>query len=215
LNRASLPPKHELDTELEAVLARIDIDPDDLEDCQPITDSLIACFNVKGDTNVPRKQIIHYLKWSTAPAAVAYLEAWKKVSKRDRDRIPVEAICLLADVSPLEILGAIFQAARQVKGQESALRSVLRHPDVVDMTIETALLLGPAGDTSRRMLHEATTFLPTRNGQSIAINLGAPPKGKEEDSDDEDDEKFDEAFPNISTRLEEWSEDRRRLTDGK
>lgn len=207
-------PKPNDDSETKKALKRLDIDFDELDALPSITETLMSCFNKTGDDYFPRKQVINFLAGSTAPAAVALLEEWRKIPKHDLSRVSIEAVCLKAEVSPLEILGAIMMAARTMKGQESALKAILAHPEVVGATIETAMLIGPAGDTSRRMLHEATTFLPMRNGQSIAINLGAPKKDGDEGGDGDDEQKFYDAFPTISGSLEKWSERRRNLSDG-
>jgi hypothetical protein len=124
-------------------------------------------------------------------------------------------VCLAAKVSPLEILGAILMAAKNLKAQESALKAILAHPDVIDATVMTASLPGPAGFADRKMLHEAVGFLPTKQGSPISINFGMGGKKDEGGDRDDDDVAFEEAFPTISGELEGWSDARRLLTEGK
>jgi hypothetical protein len=156
------------------------------------------------------------LRFSSDPAAIAFVETYDAIPADDRESVPLEAICLKANVSAPAILGATLMAARQVQAQESALRAIIAHPDVVKTTIKTSKLVG--GDKDRKMLHEAVGFLPTKTGSSINVNLlGGNPQyapQRSEDPDDDDDTAFIEAFPSINHKLEGWSENRRKLLSG-
>jgi hypothetical protein len=163
-------------------------------------------------------QCLNYISASDTDAARKWLSAWRSINARDRQALPIEAVCLYARVNPLELLGAILMAAKNLKMQESALKAIIAHPDVVDSTIEFAKEKG--GTADRKMLHESAVigFLPTRNGQSIAINLNG---GQTEESDDDgevidqEDKDFTDAFPMISGKLEKWADRRRELSAGK
>lgn len=199
-----------------AVLRRLDIDPEDVEACHKISPTLIACFGREGG-RLPRKLILNYLAASLTPTAKAFLAAWKEIPKRDIQSLTVEAVCVKAQVNPLELLGCIVSAVREVKLRESALTAILAHPEVVKATIDTAKIVGPAGYSDRRMLHESAVigFLPTRKGSEIEINLFGRKEEKDDGELDDDEKAWDEAFPTISGNLEKWSENRRQLSDGR
>ena len=212
---SSKPPKPDKITPLEAVLLRLDISAAELSRTPQITDMLKGAFGTKD-------KAIAALRFSADPAANSFFEVFDELSGVDQKAIPIEAVCLKAQISPATVVGAVLMAARQVKGQESALRAILAHPEVVKATIRSAKLIGKDGDNSKKMLHEAVGFLPTKTGQNINVNLlggnpqyGAPQLEEGEDLED-DDASFREAFPSVNQNLEEWSENRRTLlTDGK
>lgn len=210
---SSVPKQTEFHTPV-AILRRLDIDPEEVASAPKITESLQSCFGkfTKGN---PREQIINYLAVSDAPEARAFLKSWRGIAKSDTERLSIEAVCVHALVSPLAVFGAIVMAARNLKGQESALKAILAHPDVIDSTVLSAKLIGPAGHADRKILHEAVGFLPTRKGSEVEINFFGKKADKNDDSSDDDEEAWDDAFPSISGNLEKWSENRRAITDGK
>lgn len=164
----------------------------------------------------PTKKIIGTLRFSTDPIAIAFLEVYDSIPEDDLERLPLEAICLKAEINPMTLFGTIIFAARNVRSQESALRAIVTHPDVVTATIKTAKIIGKAGDAARTALHTAVGFLPTKQGQNINVNLlgGAAQYTREEDDEEDDDnEAFAVAFPSISGNLENWGENRRKLLE--
>lgn len=156
------------------------------------------------------------LRFSSDPIVESLLDVYDKLPSGDRHLVPLEAICIKADVTAPAILGALMICIRQTKGQESAMKLMIAHPDIVQKTISYAKTAG--GDKDRKMLHEASGFLPTKQGGNINVNLlgGGQPqltatRADEEESDE--DESFRQAFPSISGKIEEWSEDRRKLLE--
>lgn len=193
----------------------MDIKREELERIPKISDMLKGAF---GSTS----KAIAALRFSEDPSAISFFKVFDDLNGVDQKSIPIEAVCLSAKISPATLLGATLMIARQVKGQESALRAILAHPEVVRATIKSAKLIGKEGDNSKKMLHEAVGFLPTKGGQNINVNLlgGNPQYGPKQlegdDEEDDDDASFAEAFPSVNESLEEWSDNRRALlTDGK
>lgn len=201
------------DDHLTIALRRLDIEPEDLELVPKVSDSIAACFGK--DPRFPREKVINLLAGSTIPAARAFIETWKTISKKDWDVLPFEAVCLKAQVSPLEVFGAIVLSARDISRQQSALKAILAHPEVVESTVESAK--SPLGFMDRKMLHEAVGFLTTKQGSSIAINVNqTTAESKNSENPVEVEEKaWMNSFPRISESLETWSERRRQLSDGK
>jgi hypothetical protein len=212
------------------------VDIEDLDASPRITDVLSSAFGT--GKRVPRVQTIQFLRASPSADARAFLEVYWKMGVRDRENVPIEAICIAARVNPLAILGAVLTAAKTLKSQESALKAIMAHPDVTQATIDAAtkgvpllvngapiigkdglpVMMGYGDLKAQRTIHEAVGFLPTKNGSNIAFNLSLGPGGAKQDDNSEGDEElesFKEAFPTISGELEEWSENRRLLTDGK
>ena len=157
---------------------------------------------------------IDMLRFSNETCAIELLTTYDSLPSGDRDRLPIEAICVKAKVSPAAVLGAALMACRTVRGQQSALIAMNRHPEVLQKTIEVALT--PGGDRDRKMIHEATGFLPTPKGGSINVNLlngipqsGAQAQNKPKEVEDPDD--FNDVFPSITGNLNHWSEDRHKL----
>lgn len=203
LNR---PPKSRGVIRKDAALRALRLPADALARAPQITDILKSAFGKVKDA-------IAALRFSDDTAAIEFLSVYDDLPVFDRDLIPVEAICVKADVSPTAVLGACLVASKSIKGMESALLSVNNHPAVLRETIRFAML--PGGQADRKVLHEAVGFLPTPKGVAMNVNLlgGNPqlsnPQRKGDDGDE--DENFDEMFPSINQRLDKWSDDRKKL----
>lgn len=216
-------------------MKRLDIDPEDVASCYQITETLQSCFPTK-DNRIPRKAILNYLAACNMPVAINLLKSLKTIAESDRDQIGFEALCVYARINPLELLGAVVAGVREIKLRESALKSILAHPDVVQATIDAATSRTPlivdgrpvrdidgsivridnGSHADRKLLHTAMGFLPTKKGSEIEINLFGRKEDKDDDDElDDDEQAWDDAFPLISGKLETWSDDRKRLTDGK
>jgi hypothetical protein len=218
-----------------SALERIGVDLDDLEAAPRITDILASAFST--GKRIPRVQTVNFLAASPAPEARAFLEVYRELPIRDRESLPLEAICIKASVNPLAILGAVLMAAKNLKAQESALKAIMAGPALIDATIDSAtqgtpilvdgvpvldkrgrpILAGHGNDKAQKMMLEGIGFLPTKQGSNIAINLGMGQQA-ESDGEDDDDKAFDEAFGTpgeIGPQIEKWSENRRLLLEGK
>jgi hypothetical protein len=155
---------------------------------------------------------VSFLRFSPDPAAQAIVEVYDAMNTGDRDYVPIEALCIKAEVNPLTVFGAACAAARVVMGQESAMTTIVEHPEVVRRTIQFAKEL-PGASKDREMVHQAVGWLPTSKGVSMNVNLMG---GNAQLTEGDDDDSIDDAFPSIGKEIEGWSEDRRRaLTDGK
>jgi hypothetical protein len=104
-------------------------------------------------------------------------------------------------------------AAKIVGAQESALTTIMEHPEVVRKTIQFAKEL-PGASADRKMIHDAVGFLPSaKHGGNVNVNLnGGNPQLSDEEEDD--DKTFDTAFPSVNQSLEAWGEKRRKLLEG-
>lgn len=175
-----------------------------LERIPKITDTLKSSFKTIKDA-------VEAIRFSNETAAIEFLDVYDSLPIGDRQYLSIEAICLKAEIAPSAFLGAVFMACKDLRGKESALIAINSHPQVLKDTIRFAS--EPGGDRDRKMLHEATGFLPTPKGGSINVNLmnNVPQFKNPERVPEPEEEDFAELFPSISRDLEEWSLDRKRL----
>jgi hypothetical protein len=194
-------------------MLRLDIDPEtvDLMPTEP-AEILTRCLGT--GNSFPRKKVLSYAAASPMPICIKFMDAIRTVGKADLEKLPFEAMCVKAEVSPIEMLGAILMSAKSLKATESALKAIIEHPDVVQATVDSAKIIGPAGTADRRILHESLGFLPTKKGGvEINFGFGRPPEDRDEESDA--DEAWDDAFPEMGDQISEWSSNKHLLLDGK
>lgn len=199
---------------MSVVLARLDIDPDEValvprEPCEILT----RCFGKPKHGIWPRTQVLTFAAVSTHPCAVAFTKSLREISQQDLKCLSFEALCVRSRVSPVELLGAILMSAKSMKSQESALKAILAHPAVVDATVKTAKIKGMVGQADRKLLHEAVGFLPTKKG-GMEINIGFGRPAEERDEDSDADEDWEDAFPALGEQVQEWSSSKHRLLEG-
>lgn len=162
------------------------------------------------------EKIIEMLRFSGDPGAQALLQVYDDCPVGDRKYISIEAYCIKASVSPALILGAVVMSAKQLMGQESALLTIMEHPEVVRKTIQYAKEL-PGASADRKMVHDAVGYLPTAKGGGVGVNFylgdrNTPPPAaptSENEPEESADFAFSAAFPSIGKNLEKWGEMRR------
>lgn len=201
----------------EDALKRLGISEEAIERMPQITPMLAAIGG--------HQAIINTLRYSIEPAACAFLDCYDKLPKGDRESLPIEAIAIKANVGMLELLGTIMLAAKNKNGQESALLAITSHPEVLRKTIEYAEL--PGGIQDRRLLHEAVNFVASKKGFNMNFHFGsqpnkdpnpaAPVEPEEEEDESTDDESpiFNNLFPMVTRKLDEWGDIRNRLLESK
>lgn len=217
-----------------AVLKRLDIDPAQvaLVPREP-AEILTRCFGKR--KSLPRQQILAYAAVSDQSCAVTFMKSIRQIKTQDLEKLSFEAMCVHARVSPVELLGAILMAAKSMKAQESALKAILAHPDVVQATVDSAIEGVPVlingkpvmdekgkvlrydhGDVAaQRIMHEAVGFLPTKKGGGVEINFGFGRPPEERDTDSDADEDWDDAFPALGEQIQEFSANKHKLLEGK
>jgi len=194
-------PKPDAEDRPAAALRRLGVEKSDLDRSPKITEMLKrACGSVE--------KAIEILRFSDDKSAAAVVEVWDDANQGDRKILPMEAFCLKADVPPPMIFGLVLISMKTLSAQESALTTMIEHPEVVRKTIAYAKDL-PGATKDREMIHQAVGYLPTSKGISMAVNLMGTNAQLAEG--DDDDEAFAEAFPSLGAKVEEWSENRRKL----
>ncbi len=217
-----------------AVLRRLDIDPAVVAVMpREPAEILTRCMGDKSG-RLPRQRILSFAAVSNQACAMAFTNAMRTVKKADLELLSFEAMCVRANVSPVELLGAVLMAAKSMKAQESALKAILSHPDVVQATVDAASVGLPVlvngqpvrdkdgkivryshGDVAaQRIMHEAVGFLPTKKGGGVEINFGFGRPAEERDEETEADDDWDEAFPPLGEVIQELSADKHKMLEG-
>jgi hypothetical protein len=162
----------------------------------------------------PRQRVIDALRFSSDPAAIEFLNIYDEMPNGDRTNVPFEAICIAGEISPASVLGACLMSAKIVGAQESMLTTAIEHPELVKKTFDYAKNL-PGAHADRRMLLEASGYLPNAKEGSVNVNLlGGNPQLAEPDEEEEDEKTYETAFPSVNQSLEKWGERRRKLLEG-
>ena len=137
--------------DLKEGLIRLEVTPEDLDNCPKIE----HLFKGIGG----RQQVFEYLSGSEEPDARKILDLRKRLSGKQIAAVPFEAYCLAAGISPKKMFGIV---AAEVLDQEAKAKQIMvaaKHTQVVEATIESAL--DPEfGSADRRMMHQATGFVP-------------------------------------------------------
>jgi hypothetical protein len=159
----------------------------------------------------PRLKVMETLKFSSDPSARSLLDKYLAIPPTVRCQLPIEAICLAARVDPTQILGCLILAARDASRAESALKTAMEHPAVIDSTVRSAKLIGPDGVKDREMMHKAVGWLPTPKGSVYNFNMGN--KQASEEDDDSPPTDIDQVFGHDPKEIEDWSDNRRKLLE--
>src|SRR5215472_9876192 len=124
---------------------------------------------------LPREQVINLLRMSSEPEVLKWLSIYDSpaIPEDVRVELPYEVYCAASTTSPLRLLELLAAQIVRSGAQHSAIRAALRHPEVVDATIESALIPGPDGRADRDTLHKAVGFLPQPKGAQMIFNLQA------------------------------------------
>lgn len=123
-----------------------------------------------------------------------------------------------AGVRASELVGGLIMAFRATQAQKSAMQVMASHPEVVQKTIKFAM--EEKGFQDRRMLHEATNFIPTKQGTTFNVNLpsnSAPIalEQKRESIDVESEADINDVFPVITPKQVDWQASKRLLLKDK
>lgn len=105
-----------------------------------------------------KQKVFEYLEGSEEPEARKILDLRDRLSQHEANALPFEAFCVAAGIPVKKMFGIISQEVMEQSAKATALLAKARHTEVVQATIENALL--PTGDKDRKMLHQAEGFVP-------------------------------------------------------
>jgi hypothetical protein len=193
------------DAYLSRFLTQYKIGKRQLENCPKIEEKLRKVIG-------GRLRAIETLKFSPHPDAKKLLEFCQRIKFANREKVPFEAMCLAAGVDVVTIWGALILAARDVSRAESALITMMEHPEVVQATVDFAKK-SEFASKDREMVHKAVGWLPTPKGSNINVNVFDPHKEAEEDGGEDGAPDLDDIFGSNPMEIEGWGNDRRKLLE--
>jgi hypothetical protein len=119
-----------------------------------------------------RARCLAYLRASDSLLARRFIECYDnfKLSYFVRYRLPLEAFCIKAGISPLELLKEIGASARAIYQIQASMAAAEAHPAIVGKSIELAKE-GDVDHTTLQMKHMA--FLPLPKGSQVQVNVNA------------------------------------------
>jgi hypothetical protein len=91
-----------------------------------------------------------------------FLLKYDTLSMHDRRHLPIEAICIAAQVDPVHLLGSTTVALERVNVSVVKLLTVANHVKIVQARLKYGLL--PGGDKDRTAIDTAVGFLPSPRG---------------------------------------------------
>lgn len=151
------------------LLRKLSVTPEQIHSLPQITPYLTRSLKL------PRQRVIELLRMSAEPEVIKFLEAYdsRLIPDEVRDQFNYEFYCAICGLSPLRLLELLAAQIVRSGAQESAIKAALRHPEVVEATIESALIHGPDGKGDRDTLHKAVGFLPQPKGAQTTIQIQA------------------------------------------
>lgn len=148
----------------------------------PIPDSLYVMLEVTPEQVAAAPQISHilkksnvldelidFLRGSVEPIAKAFLSRYDSLSAQHQKIAPVEAICVSAGVETGKFIGVVMEAVFAQTRLASELMAAAAQPDVVQATLEAALVAGRDGVADRKMIHQHSGFLPIPKTQIVSM----------------------------------------------
>ena len=103
-------------------------------------------------------KVFEYLEGSEEPEARALLSFRARLTERHIAAVPFEAFCIAAGVTTKRMFGIISQEVMDQGEKMTKLLAKASHPQVVQATINNALM--PFGEADRKMLHQNAGFVP-------------------------------------------------------
>jgi hypothetical protein len=94
-----------------------------------------------------------------------FVFAYDSASNTDKQSIVLEDLCRAADMSPGEFLAEAIPALWNRSADIAKITAAIAHPRVVEATIDQSM--SPFGTQEKKMLLEASGFLPTKSGITI------------------------------------------------
>lgn len=188
-------------------IRRMSVSPLEVKRCPPITPMLKRIL--KDESNA---RVADILRFSSDPVAQQFLACYDNIAALDSQLVSLEHICVKAQVATATILGLVLMNAVNLSSTESALQTVIEHPEVVRATISFAKNVAGASK-DREMLHQAVGFIPSQGNKTPMIPFRNGNTQEEETEEESDSKVFESSFPTLNQHLEKWSDKRRKLLE--
>lgn len=151
------------------LLKKLSVTPDQILALPQVTPYITRSLKLQ------RQRVLELLRMSAEPEVTRFLEAYDShlIPDEVRHQFNYEFYCAVSGIGPLRLLELLAAQIVRSGAQHSAITAALRHPEVVEATITSALIPGPDGRGDRDTLHKAVGFLPQPKGAVTNINLQA------------------------------------------
>lgn len=114
------------------------------------------------------KGVIEALRGDDSPDSLRFVEKWDSITPHDHRIIPLEAVCVLAEITPRRLI-ELVSGALAVQGDEDTKLIVASYkPKIVAKTAKLALTT--LGEKDREMFHKHTEFIPRPSAPSINVD---------------------------------------------
>lgn len=153
---------------LSAIIAKLDVDWDELRKCPKMTDILMESSETTGGL----EKIIEAMRHNKSPVIVKFLKQYDKATDEERHVVPWEVWALKAKVEIPELLGQIILSIRRRSVNMIKVMAMTAHPDIIRKRIEFAKT--KAGVSDRNAIDTALGFLPTPKGPTFIGKYYAP-----------------------------------------
>jgi hypothetical protein len=186
----------------QAALVRLKVTPEQLAEASDITSVL---------KDIPRGRQLAFksMRLSSNPVIKSFLARYDRIPQGDRNYLPIEAVCIAAEVEPSYLLGEILLAMREyVK-----VVGIGSHLGVMKATIKRAMK--DEGFREKEMVHSMLGALP-RGGGSTFINkffAGQPGEEPTEAKPERFEDDLDVIFPDVSLMQERVQPMRQKLLE--
>jgi hypothetical protein len=114
------------------------------------------------------KGVIEALRGDDAPDSLLFVEKWDSITPHDQKRIPIEAVCVIAEISPRRLIELVSGALATQSDEDTRLIVSSFKAKVVAKTAKLALTT--LGEKDREMFHKHTEFIPRPSAPSVTID---------------------------------------------
>lgn len=114
------------------------------------------------------KGMIEALRADDAPESQRFVQEWEKVAARDLKRLPLEAVCVMAEITPRRLIELVSGALATQGDEDTKLIVSSFKAKVVAKTAKLALTT--LGEKDREMFHKHTEFIPKPSAPSMVVD---------------------------------------------
>jgi hypothetical protein len=195
-------------TRKQAALDRLKVSPEQLAKASDITSVL---------KDIPKGRLLAFeaMRFSDNPTIKSFLARYDRIPEGDRNYIPIEAVCIAANVEPAYLLGELLLAMRQHSVTRVKMIGIARHPEVMNKTIKEALT--SKGVRDREHVHTMMGALPQKAGATFIDKFFAgkvaEPDGDAPVQPEKFEDDLDVIFPDVSLMQERVQPMRQKLLE--
>jgi hypothetical protein len=132
-----------------------------------------------------KAQFSEYARLSDQEDVRGLVGKWDTRSPSDRQALTIADLCAACNLLFPTLLGKVTAAAYEHNYDVSGLLAAVNQPEMVSVTVKSALVVGPEGMADRKMLLTHSNFLPVRKGTTAIFDLRQQVNNAHEDRDGE------------------------------